>query len=114
MIQGHGKYSFSCGSVYVGEFSKGKQHGKGKITYSSGDSYDGEHSDSKKHGIGTYTYANGTVEVGRFEAGTTVGQGVRWSADRKEAAELQAGKAVRGIPLDEAAMIAESWGLPPP
>jgi len=41
-------------------------------------------------------------------------QGVRWSADRTEAWKLQAGKPVRGIPLDEAAKIAERIGLPPP
>ena len=50
----------------------------------------------------------------RFEADADVGQGVKWSADRTEAWELQDGEEVRGIPLDEAAQIAERIGLPPP
>ena len=54
------------------------------------------------------------MEVGCYEADADVGQGVKWSADRTEAWELQAGEEVRGIPLDEAAQIAERIGLPPP
>ena len=92
----------------------GQEHGKGTYTNADGSSYEGEYAEGKKHGKGTYTYASGAVEVGCYEAGADVGQGVKWSADRTEAWELQAGKKVRGIPLDEAAQIAERIGLPPP
>ena len=54
------------------------------------------------------------MEVNCYEAGAVVGQGVCWSADRTEAWELQAGESVRGMPLDEAAQIAQRIGLPPP
>jgi hypothetical protein len=54
------------------------------------------------------------VEVGCYEAGARVGQGVKWSADRATAWEVQAGKVGRTIPLDEAATIAKRIGLPPP
>jgi len=54
------------------------------------------------------------VDVSRFEADAPVGKGVKWSADRTVAGELQDGKPVRGIPLDEAAQIAARIGLPPP
>ena len=54
------------------------------------------------------------MEVGRYEADADVGQGVRWSADRATAWELQDGEEVRSIPLDEAATIAERIGLPLP
>ena len=54
------------------------------------------------------------MEVGCYEAGARVGQGVQWSADRATAWEVQAGKQGRSIPLDEAAKIAERIGLPPP
>ena len=65
--------------------------------------------------MGTYTYADGEVDVSCYEAGADVGQGVKWSADRATAWELQASKKVPGgIPLDEAAKIAERIGLPPP
>ena len=115
-MQGHGKYSASIGDLYEGEYQKGNRHGQGKYTYASGNSYEGEYADDKKHGIGTYTFASGAVEVGCYEAGADVGQGIRWSADRATAWEMQDGKKVRSIPLDEAAKIAfrEPIGLPPP
>ena len=123
---GHGKYSASIGDVYEGEYVAGKYHGRGKMTFADGSSYEGGFADGKKHGVGTYTTAYGSTARARTRtpaarwrsAATrrvpTVGQGVKWSADRTEAWELQAGKKVRGIPLDEAAQIAERIGLPPP
>ena len=111
---GKGMYTYADGASYEGEYAEDKKHGKGTETYASGDSYEGEWADDKKHGKGTYTFPNGEVDVVRFEAGAPVGQAVRWSADRTEAWELQAGEEVRGIPLDEAAKIAERIGLPPP
>ena len=102
------------GNSYEGEWAEGKQHGKGTYTFADGSSHEGEFAEGNKHGKGTYTYASGAVKVGCYEANADVGQGVRWSADRTEAVELQAGEAVRGIPLDEAAQIAERIGLPPP
>ena len=92
----------------------GKQHGRGKMTFADGSSYEGEYAEGKKHGKGTYTFASGEADVVRFEADAPVGQGVKWSADRTEAWELQAGKKVRSIPLDEAAQIAARIGLPLP
>ena len=112
--QGHGKSTYADGSVYEGGFVKNNRQGRGKVTYSSGSSYDGEWADDEQHGIGTYTFADGEVEVGCYEEGAEVGQGVLWSADRTEAWELQAGEEVRSIPLEEAAKIAERIGLPPP
>ena len=84
------------------------------MTYPDSNVYEGEYAEDEQHGKGTYTYASGAVEVGCFEAGADVGQGVRWSADRATAWEVQAGKVGRTIPLDEAATIAKRIGLPPP
>ena len=110
--EGRGTMVFASGNMYEGQWLAGKQHGQGKYTfaytYDVGSSYDGEWVEGKKHGTGTYTYANGEVEVGCYEADTDVGQGVKWSADRAEAWELQDGNEKgRSIPLDEAATIAE-------
>ena len=121
--EGRGTMVFASGNMYEGQWLAGKQHGQGKYTfaytYDVGSSYDGEWVEGKKHGTGTYTYANGEVEVGCYEADTDVGQGVKWSADRAEAWELQDGEEVcsisldgnryekERIPLDEAATIAE-------
>ena len=86
------------------------------IAYADGASHEGEFAEGVNEARQghAYTFANGEVCVGRFEAGALVGQGVKWSADRTEAWEVQAGKQVRGIPLDEAAKIAARIGLPPP
>ena len=115
-MQGHGKYSFAGGDVYEGEFQKGAYHGRGKMTFAGGNVYDGEWADGEQHGIGKETLADGPYRflVSCYEAGAKVGQGVLWNADRTEAYEMQAGQPVRGIPLDEAAKIAEGIGLSPP
>ena len=111
---GQGKYTDATGDVYEGEYMKDEKQGQGKFSFATGGSYEGKYAEGKKHGIGTYTMADGRVEVGCFEAGLPVGQGVRWSADRATAWEMQAGKPGRSIPLFEAAKSAERIGLPAP
>ena len=111
---GHGTDTYANGDLYDGQYVKDEKQGCGKYGYSSGDVYDGEWAGGEQHGIATFTYADGSVMVGCFEADAVVGQGVHWSMDRMTALELQAGAAVRGIPLDEAAKITERIGLPPP
>ena len=54
------------------------------------------------------------MEIGCYEAGADVGQGVQWSADRAQAWELQDGQQGRSISLEEAAQIAARIGLPVP
>ena len=94
-----------------GQYADGNMHGIGKTTYATGSVYERA---STRTARSTYTFATGDVAVGCYEAGADVGQGVKWSADRATAWEVQAGKAGRSIPLDEAAKIAERIGLPPP
>ena len=66
------------------------------------------------HGPVTVNYADGKAYVGRCEAGANVGQGVKWSADRAQAWELQDGQPGRSISQEEAAQIAARIGLPVP
>ena len=47
------------------------------------------------------------MEISGFEAGQPARQGVRWSADRAQAWQMQDGKKVRSISLEEAAQIVE-------
>ena len=54
------------------------------------------------------------MEIGCYEADADVGQGVKWSADRAQAWELQDGQLGRSISLEEAAQIAARIGLPVP
>ena len=113
-MHGHGKYTVADGDVYEGGFVEGVKQGQGKFTFATGSVYEGDWANDEKHGIGKETLADGSAMVGRYEADDRVGQGVLWSADRATAWELQDGAAVRDIPLDEAAKIAEGIGLPPP
>ena len=84
------------------------------VAFADGGSYEGEHQRGLRHGKGKYTYETGGVEIGCYEAGADVGQGVRWSADRAQAWELQDGKRGRSISQEEAAQIAARIGLPVP
>ena len=111
---GIGTYTYANGSFYVGEHYLGKMHGHCKSTFAGGSSYDGEYANGNRHGMGTATFADGMAEVRCYEEGAEVDQGVRWSADRATAWELQDGAVVREIPLDEAAMIAGFMDLPVP
>lgn len=61
---GNGKYTWSDGSVYEGDWIDGKMTGKGIIIWPSGAKYEGEFSGSYLHGHGTFTKSNGCVYTG--------------------------------------------------
>mmetsp|Transcript_43479 Transcript_43479/g.87016 ORF Transcript_43479/g.87016 Transcript_43479/m.87016 type:complete len:101 (-) Transcript_43479:509-811(-) len=84
--------------------------------YASGDVYEGEYKQGKMEGRGIYRLADGTAEAGRYFAGADVGEGARWSADRKRAYRLRGGRVEEEITLEEAARIAGALGIavPPP
>jgi len=65
-------------------------------------------------GRGIYRLADGTAEAGRYFAGTDVGEGARWTADRKRAYRLRGGKVEEEITLEEAARIAGALGIAVP
>ena len=52
--------------------------------------------------------------MGFFKANTRVGEGVRWTADGRSAGQLQDGKVVETISLEEAERRVERLGLPMP
>ncbi|CAN6460639.1 unnamed protein product [Victoria cruziana] len=53
--QGFGKYIWSSGCIYEGEWRRGSITGHGRITWPSGAIYEGELSGGYMHGSGTYT-----------------------------------------------------------
>ena len=70
--EGKGKYIMSNGTVYEGDFVKGKWHGKGTIVWGdstkwAGERYEGEWVEGRRTGQGTYTDAKGNVFKGRWE-----------------------------------------------
>ncbi|XP_057977667.1 phosphatidylinositol 4-phosphate 5-kinase 8-like isoform X2 [Malania oleifera] len=55
-----GKYTWSDGTVYDGDWEEGKMTGKGQIFWSSGATYEGDFSGGYLHGSGTYTKSDGS------------------------------------------------------
>jgi len=53
--EGLGKYTYSDGSRYIGEFKNGKKDGRGTYTFPSGKKYVGEWKEGKRNGQGTST-----------------------------------------------------------
>lgn len=64
----------------------------------------------KRHGRGKYQLADGRVENHRYVDDSRVGEGVRWSPDRKKAWRMIDGKVGTKISAKEAGAIAKSCG----
>jgi hypothetical protein len=105
---------YANGDVYEGEWKAGKAEGRGIFRSANGNVYEGEYKADKEEGQGTYLHADGHIAVGFFKAGTRVGEGVRWTADGRSAWQLQDGKVVKTISLEEAERRVERLGLPMP
>jgi len=64
---GKGKYIWSSGDIYEGNWVKGQIQGFGKMIYTNGDIYEGNWTDGKPEGEGKYTCADGDVYQGLFK-----------------------------------------------
>ena len=114
--QGNGKMTYVSGSCYEGGFDDDKFHGdKGIYRWSDGDEYEGGWKDGERHGVGIFRKADGTAEYSMYDAGVAIGEGVRWSADRKEAHKTSDGETKVLILCEEAAEFAkDKFELPAP
>jgi len=54
-MQGHGRYQFTSGAVYIGDWAKGKMEGKGTMENTDGTGYKGDWLNGLMHGEGCYT-----------------------------------------------------------
>lgn len=63
-------------SFYLGCFSKGRREGKGKFQWSNGEVYDGEWKDNKKSGSGIWKGPNNLSYVGEWQHDSIEGFGV--------------------------------------
>tara|TARA_B110001452_G_scaffold234226_1_gene212403 strand:- start:469 stop:912 length:444 start_codon:yes stop_codon:yes gene_type:complete len=139
---GQGTLRFASGCKYEGQFAEGNYHGQGTCHYASGDKYVGQWVDGLREGYGTWYSLSGDEYDGQAEMNhyttahllgvvgpgggrpsseVAMGEGARWSADRRQAWRLfrcvtqhTQGVEVTGISLEEAAQIAERMGLPVP
>ncbi|KAK6121331.1 hypothetical protein DH2020_044903 [Rehmannia glutinosa] len=72
---GKGKYKWSDGTVYEGDWEEGKMTGKGKIFWPSRVSYEGDFSGGYLHGSGTYIGSDGSIYQGSFKMSSENGIG---------------------------------------
>lgn len=75
-----GVYHLSDGSIYAGEFRKGKKNGNGIITYSDGSIYTGTFSEEKMEGIGILLFVSGDKYAGEFHENEMTGKGVLYQS----------------------------------
>ncbi|KAK8467780.1 hypothetical protein PHAVU_007G152000 [Phaseolus vulgaris] len=73
--EGQGKYVWSDGCVYDGEWRRGMTNGFGKIQWPSGVMYEGEFSGGYIHGTGTYIGPNNLTYNGRWRLNLKHGLG---------------------------------------
>jgi hypothetical protein len=80
---GFGKYSFSNGNIYEGEWKNGQKHGYGTFFWKSGQRFEGIFKDDKMN-QGTCFYSNGDRYVGVFnQKEQRHGQGTLYYANGK-------------------------------
>jgi hypothetical protein len=72
----HGRVTYPDGTIYVGEWSNGLQHGFGTCAFPSGHAYIGEWRHGVIDGSGTMLYADGDLFDGRWRNGACEGEGV--------------------------------------
>ena len=63
-----------------------------------------------KDGMATFRWADGDIDAARYTMNSRVGDGARWSADRKKAWRLVAGEPVEEISLERAAKMSDENG----
>lgn len=68
-VNGVGKFIYSDGGVYEGQFKNGVWDGEGTVKWPSGSSYKGGFYSGKKHGIGLYRYNTGDLFEGEYSYG---------------------------------------------
>jgi hypothetical protein len=70
--RGRGKYTYSDGSVYIGDFYYGLPEGVGNIYYANGNRYEGGWKQHTPHGQGVMYYASGRVVGAIWDYGKAV------------------------------------------
>lgn len=116
--EGSGSMYYDAGHECHGTWKDDEMVGRGMYQWSDGHAYDGEWLGGKRHGLGRFVRPDGVVLYGRYERGHHRGEGVRWSADRREAQLVVDGVPKKTVSLARAKEIATNLGfddvLPPP
>ena len=80
---GSGKYRYSTGAVYNGQFVNGNREGKGKLTFPNNNVYEGEFGRNRINGEGTMVYANGDRYTGSWFLDQPNGKGKYYFKSRE-------------------------------
>ena len=62
-MNGYGKYTYSNGQIYEGNYVKGVKEGLGKLIYPNNKIYEGEFKNGKPRGEGTIYFEGKKVNV---------------------------------------------------
>ncbi len=79
--EGKGKMTLQNGSVYEGNFSRGRMSGDGAMTYHNGERYTGQWSNDVPNGTGKYFFKGRERYEGNFTNGEFDGQGTMYYPD---------------------------------
>ena len=86
-MDGMGKYEWSDGRTYLGEYKQDKKHGYGLYKWADGRKYDGFWFKGRQHGLGCYfTPKDTSTKHGLWEDGKRI----KWFTD-DEVNEIKAG-----------------------
>jgi len=108
---GSGSMYYDAGHESHGTWRKDEMTGRGIYKWSDGHVYDGEWANGKRHGLGRFIRPDGVILYGTYEKGHHRGQGVRWSADRKEAQIVVDGVPKKNVSLENAEEMARKMGF---
>ena len=93
MKEGTGKYTYSDGSTYDGDWYQNKIDGLGTQIWSDGKEYYGQWEKNYMHGYGFYVYADKMKYDGQFESDKKHGYGIySWTDGRRYAGYWNKGK----------------------
>jgi len=73
---GKGKYHWSDGKEYDGDWLRGNQHGEGSMRYPSGDKYEGSWVNANRNGYGYYVWGDQRTYAGTWVEGKQNGFGI--------------------------------------
>ena len=72
---GTGKFRYTNGAVYTGNFVNGQREGKGKMVFANNNVYEGQFTRNHIEGQGSMTYSNGDRYVGAWASDQPNGKG---------------------------------------
>jgi len=109
--EGEGTMFYNAGHICKGYWKDDEMVGRGVYKWADGHVYDGGWLKGKRHGLGRFIRPDGVVLFGRYEEGHHVGQGVRWSADQKEAQIVEDGVPKGKIDMTDAFKMRKELGF---